>query len=189
MSHRAQIVENLSRMLKPPWKIKTADAAVALLLKPANQDFDILFVKRTVSPSDPWSGQIAFPGGKRDTEDENLKQTLVREVLEETNINLTRDCLFLGALKTLKSEVKLKLLVAPFVILLEHEPVIVLNEELEGYLWMSLKKLRKCKGTARLHLREVPAYLVEGSVIWGLTYRILERFTKVLENAGTTPVK
>lgn len=180
--HYAETIENLKRKLKPVSTAQNADAAVALLLKSVNQDLEVLFVKRTENLSDPWSGQIAFPGGKRDRKDQDIKQTVVRETLEETNINLTYRCHFLGVLENMRSTVKPKMLVTPFVILLNHEPTIVLNEELEAYVWVFLKKLRECKGTAKLSFGEVPAYLVERNVIWGLTYRILEKFFRIFEH-------
>ena len=111
--------------------MQNADAAVALLLRPANQSFQILLVKRAEKFSDPWSGQMAFPGGKRDPKDRDTMQTVIRETLEETNINIIHCCRFLGVLENMRSTVRPKLLVAPFVILLEHDPIIVLNEELE----------------------------------------------------------
>jgi len=40
------------------------NAAVVALLRECNQELELLFVKRTETPKDPWSGQIAFPGGK-----------------------------------------------------------------------------------------------------------------------------
>ena len=165
--------------------MQNADAAVALLLKLTNQNLKILLVKRVENPSDPWSGQMAFPGGKRDLKDQNMKQTVIRETLEETRINLASRCRFLGALEKTRSTVRPKLLVVPFVILLEHEPTIILNEELEGYLWVSLEKLQECKGTARFSFGEVPAYLVDGNVIWGLTCRILKKFTQIFKHAKT----
>lgn len=179
MSRYAKNIEALSRALKPASEMQNTDAAVALLLRPANHDFRILLVKRTENSYDPWSGQMAFPGGKRDSKDLDIKQTVIRETLEETNINITRRCRFLGALENMRSTVKPKLLVTPFVILLEHEPAIILNEELERYLWVLLKNLREYKGTAKFAFGEVPAYIFEGNVIWGLTYRILEQLTQI----------
>lgn len=183
MSHCAEIIENLSKMLKPASEVQNADAAVALLLKLVNQDFKILLVKRTENPSDPWSGQMAFPGGKCDPKDRDIRYTVVREAVEETNIDIICGCRFLGVLENMRSTVRPKLLVAPFVVLLEHEPTIILNEELEDYVWVSLKKLRKCEGIAKFPFGEVPAYIFEGNVIWGLTYRILENFIRIFGQA------
>jgi len=183
MSHYVEIIESLSKMLKPVSEVQNADAAVALLLRLVNQDFKILLVKRTENPSDPWSGQMAFPGGKRDPKDQNIRYTVVREILEETNIHIICRCRFLGVLENMRSTVRPKLLVASFVVLLEHESTIILNEELEGHMWISLKKLREYKGVAKLPFGEVPAYIVEGNVIWGLTYRILENFIQIFGQA------
>ncbi len=119
---------------------------------------------------------MALPGGKRDSKDKDLKQTVVRETSEETNINLLHRCRFLGVMETLRSTQRPDMKILPFVILLEHEPSIKLNEELEGFVWISLEELVRHKGTVKFSFGESPAYIVRNSVIWGLTYRILERF-------------
>ena len=146
-----------------------------------NRDLGVLFVKRVEKPADPWSGQMALPGGKRDAEDENLRQTVVRETLEETNIDLLHRCRFLGVMDTLRSTRRPEMQILPFVVLLEHEPKIKLNEELEGFFWISLDELVQHKGTVEFSFGEVPAYAVGGQVIWGLTYRILEKFIQPFE--------
>ncbi|MCW3985630.1 MAG: CoA pyrophosphatase [Candidatus Bathyarchaeota archaeon] len=182
MPNYTKTIRSLSQKLKPASEAQNIDAAVALLLEPADQGLNILLVKRTERPLDPWSGQMAFPGGKRDPKDRDIIQTVVRETLEETNINIANRCRFLGVLEHTRSTVRPKLLVASFVILLEHEPTIILSEELEGYVWALVKKLRECRGTADFPFGEVPAYFVEGNVVWGLTFRILEKFTQIFEH-------
>jgi len=159
-----------------------ADAAVALLMKPMNRDLSVLFVKRVETPTDPWSGQMALPGGKRDAEDQNLKQTVVRETLEETNINLLHHCRFLGVMEPLRSTRRPDMQILPFVVLLEHEPKIKLNDELEGFFWISLDELVQHRGTVELSFGEVPGYTAGGQVIWGLTYRILEKLIQPFEH-------
>jgi hypothetical protein len=65
---------------------------------------------------------------------------------------------------------------------LEHEPLIRLSaEELEGFVWISLDEIIKHKGSARLSFGEVPAFVVGGIVIWGLTYRALENFVDIFQ--------
>ena len=174
-------IEKLSKALKPVSEGLDADAAVALLLNFVDQNLKVLFVKRVENPADPWSGQMAFPGGKRDAKDQNLKQTVVRETLEETNINLLDRGRFLGVIETLRSAPRPEMKILPFVVLLEHEPSIKLNEELEGFVWISLEELVQHKGTFKFSFGEVPAYVVGNSVIWGLTYRILGKFVHTLE--------
>lgn len=175
-------VEKLSKALRPATDEQDANAAVVLLLKPMNQGFNALFVKRVENLTDPWSGQMAFPGGKRDLKDANLMETVVRETLEETGINLLNRCRFLGVLTALSSRPRPELKVLPFVVLLEHEPPIKLSKkELERFLWISLDEIIKHQGSARLSIGEVPAFVVGSTVIWGLTYRVLENFLDIFQ--------
>jgi 8-oxo-dGTP diphosphatase len=173
-------IGKLSKVLKPVSEAQDADAAVALLLKPVDQNLKVLFVKRVENPDDPWSGQMALPGGKRDVKDQDLKQTVVRETLEETNVNLLDRCRFLGVMET---QISCETKILPFVVLLEHRPSIKLNEELEGFVWISLEELAQHNGTFKFSFGELPAYIVGNSVIWGLTYRILEKFVHTLEGS------
>src|SRR5258706_15931093 len=39
-------------------------AAVALILRDGPQGIEVLFIRRAEHPQDPWSGQMAFPGGR-----------------------------------------------------------------------------------------------------------------------------
>lgn len=62
-------------------------------------DPEILFIKRASRSGDRWNGHVAFPGGRRDPEDENDAATSVRETEEEVGLNLeSRDCLYIGNL-------------------------------------------------------------------------------------------
>lgn len=176
----ADSIGKLLKALKPVAEEEDADAAVALLLKPVDQSFELFFVKRAENLADPWSGQMAFPGGKRDPEDQNLKRTVVRETLEETSINLLDRSRFLGVMKPLRSTRRPEMRILPFLILLEHEPTIKLNEELEWFVWISPEELLQHKGTAKFGFGEIPAYVFGEKVIWGLTYRILRKFFQIL---------
>ncbi|MFQ6065124.1 MAG: NUDIX hydrolase, partial [Candidatus Bathyarchaeia archaeon] len=146
--------------MKPVSEGGDADAAVVLLLKPVDQDIEVLLVKRVENPADPWSGEMAFPGGKRDVKDRDLKQTVIRETSEETNINLLDHCRFLGVMEPLRSTRRPEMTVLPFIALVEYEPAIELNEELDGFVWISLKQLVHHRGTAKFSFGEVPAYIV-----------------------------
>jgi 8-oxo-dGTP pyrophosphatase MutT (NUDIX family) len=170
----ADSIERLSKALKPISEEQDVVAAVALLLKTMDRHLKVLFVKRAENPDDPWSGQMALPGGKREPTDQSLKQTVVRETLEETNINLLDRCRFLGVMETLTSTTRPEMNILPFVVLLEHKPSIKLNEELERFVWISPKKLVRHRGTVNFRFGDFPAYIVGNIVIWGLTYRILE---------------
>jgi 8-oxo-dGTP diphosphatase len=175
-------LQKLQKLLTPFSERQDADAAVALLLKPARNDLSALLVKRVENSGDPWSGQMALPGGRRNPQDQNLEQTVIRETFEETGIDLLDSCRFLGVIDLQRSARKPRLKVLPFVILLEHDPAIRLNKkELEAYMWIPLRELPLHKSTVKAGLEEFPAYAVGGHVIWGLTHRILENFLHVTE--------
>jgi 8-oxo-dGTP pyrophosphatase MutT (NUDIX family) len=177
-------IQRLAEMLKQTSEKLDANAAVVVLLKSTNQDFQVLFVKRSERFGDPWSGQTAFPGGKGSPEDRNLKETVVRETLEETSINLVEGCRFLGAMEPVRSTQKPEMQVLPFVVLLEKEQAIELNEELTEYFWTPLKELAKHKGTAKFSFGEYTAYVIGKHVIWGLTYRILQNLLSLFSSIG-----
>jgi 8-oxo-dGTP pyrophosphatase MutT (NUDIX family) len=94
----AEVIAELPAALKAVSDEQGANAAVSLLLKPRRGDFDLLLVKRVENPSDTWSGHMALPGGKRDPRDGSLKDTVMRETLEETGVALD-PCGFLGVLE------------------------------------------------------------------------------------------
>jgi len=50
-------------------------AAVAIVLRDGPAGIEVLFIRRAEHPNDPWSGQIAFPGGGRDPGDADTRAT------------------------------------------------------------------------------------------------------------------
>jgi 8-oxo-dGTP pyrophosphatase MutT (NUDIX family) len=182
MSGVEAYLAKISRALKPMKEGSDADAAVALLLRARGRGFEVLFVKRAENPTDFWSGQVALPGGKREIKDESLRQTAIRESLEEIGIDLTQGCRFLGVLKASTSAGR-HVKVLPLVFFLEHKVRVRLNRsELEDYVWIELKNLIENRGTAKLSFGEVPSFTVDNYLIWGLTYRILDEFLDILKS-------
>jgi 8-oxo-dGTP pyrophosphatase MutT (NUDIX family) len=49
---------------------------------------EVLYIRRSRSKGDRWSSQVAFPGGKKDFEDEDGLYTAKRETWEEIGIDL-----------------------------------------------------------------------------------------------------
>jgi len=162
-------------------------AAVALILR-EGVELELLLIKRAISERDPWSGHMALPGGRRDPADVSLLATAVRETAEETGITLDPDRRFLGPLPELAPHTPRipPLVIAPFVF--GAEPGVSARpdpREVERALWVSLAELRdpSCRETVQISLpggpRPFPAFRVGGEVVWGLTYRILDRFLRV----------
>ena len=181
---RAEAIAKLPTALKPVSDEQDANAAVALLLKPKRNDFDLLLVKRVESPSDPWSGQMALPGGKREPKDASLKGTVMRETLEETGVELG-ECRFLGVLDAVRSEPKPVFKILPFVVLLEAEPNLKLNKaELETFIWVPYEVVVQSKGVAEFSFGKVPAYMFADAVVWGVTYKILSQFVEAVKEVS-----
>jgi len=175
-----RILEKLKHSLRPIGD-SDAGAAVVVLLREEAGDLQILLVKRATNPEDPWSGNMALPGGRRHAEDRDLVATVIRESWEETGIKLCRRC-FLGTLDpVVSSRAVTRLVVLPFVAILGEMPEVRLNRELCAYFWFPLSRLGSLEGEAVVEGREVPAFLVNGEVVWGLTYRILKNLLELVE--------
>ena len=157
---------------------ENANAAVAILFRRAEGELELLLVKRAEVPGDPWSGDMAFPGGKRIPQDRNIMHTVVREVREETNIDLEAN-LFQGKMEIVFSTVRPGYSVLPLVFLQETEADIKINEELTSYLWASFNKLEGSRDRTMIKNLIVPVFRVKGEVVWGLTYRIIENLLEL----------
>ena len=160
--------------------IEDAAAGVAAIFRVNNGRLELLLVKRTVVQGDPWSGDMAFPGGKRTAQDKSIFDTIKREVYEETNIDLEKShCL--GVMEAEMSSVKRNLAVVPYLFLVNEPPEITLNEELDAYYWTEFSKLKWRKGRSLVKHLDVPVYDVGEERVWGLTYGILTRMIALVE--------
>lgn len=163
---------------------------MALVLAPAagSGELELLLIKRAEHPSDPWSGQMALPGGRREAGDRALLQTAVRETEEEVGLKLEPSSL-LGELDDLEPRTRTlpRLVVRPFVFGLPQKPRLTPSREVALYLWVPLSVLLAdtTKGEVEIGYlrRSFPAYLVGGHVVWGMTERILSQFLELARRA------
>ena len=161
-------------------------AAVAVILHEASDGISALFIKRAEIVGDPWSGQIAFPGGRREPTDGDLLATAIREAREETGIDLTR-AEELGALDDVNPRTNNlpPIVVRPFVFALKDltpPPITPQPAEVQFAFWVPFKTLLDpaTRTQITVTLRGVPriftAFKVDGEIIWGMTERILRSF-------------
>ncbi|MDH3455634.1 MAG: CoA pyrophosphatase [Gemmatimonadota bacterium] len=156
------------------------EAAVAIVLAPrVHPQLDILLIKRAELEGDPWSGQMALPGGRREDGDATLLATARRETFEETGVALA-DSNVVGVLDDLApvNPVLPPIVVRPFVFSLPERPPITPSDEVALHLWTPLDDLPQSIGRTDILLRGVqrsmPAFFVGPHTVWGMTHRILK---------------
>ena len=158
-------------------------AAVSIVLRMKAGSTEILFIVRALREGDPWSGQIAFPGGHSEPQDQSMRETAERETTEETGIDLKKVATYLGEIEPIKATPRKtgkELKVYPFVYLLDDPyPSIHLNYEVSDIIWGSLVDMHS--GDSRTeHIFEIdgkeqcfPGYDLGSHTVWGLTYRMI----------------
>jgi len=158
-------------------------AAVALVLSEGRAGLATLLIRRAERPGDPWSGQIALPGGRSEPQDADLLATAVRETREETGLDLAA-AERLGVLDDLypRTPVLPPVVVRPYVFAIPPEPRLTLSEEVDTAFWVPLARLRDASVQRTISLdilgtaRTFPAYVLGEHVVWGMTERILTPF-------------
>jgi 8-oxo-dGTP pyrophosphatase MutT (NUDIX family) len=165
-------------------------AAVALIFRLGENDvLELLFIKRAEYEGDPWSGQIAFPGGRAEGGDASLAETAIRETREETGIDLSREGMIVGRLDDLRpSTVRLPaIMVRPFVALLNRGEPLVLSREVALSFWLPFAELARTESWQESAVRaggiqiNARVFKYDEHVIWGITERILAQLLALLD--------
>jgi 8-oxo-dGTP pyrophosphatase MutT (NUDIX family) len=170
-------------------------AAVALVLAATPDGAEVLFIVRAPHDDDPWSGNIAFPGGRVAPGDGRPRRTAERESAEELGIDLA-GCDCLGRLDDLYG-LSLPILVSCFVYAVPQRPCMTPNHEIASAFWYPLAELARPE-RHRLETftwrgepitQPVVALLPPGEpLLWGITYRLLRNFFAILALPfGETP--
>lgn len=165
----------------------TRRAAVAMILRPGrDQGADVLLIERARRAGDPWSGHMAFPGGRVERSDASTRRAAERETREEVGVDLSRADV-LGRLDDLErrhSGGPPGLVISGYVYLHPHPEPLVTNEEVEAAFWVPLAGLadperhvtRVFSGAGEIGLPGIVVGNPDRHVVWGLTYRFLEMF-------------
>ena len=160
-------------------------AAVMLLLFPKNDVWNTVLIQRTTTDKDTHSGQVSFPGGKKETADASLADCARRETFEEVGVPL-ENIQLLGALTPLYIPVS-NFHVFPFVGFVVEEPnwqkqtsevSEVISVAIEHFFSDKNKKITTVKGKGYT-LENTPCFDVNGKIVWGATAMILNEFAEL----------
>lgn len=166
-------------------------AAVAVILREAASGPEVLFIERARREGDPWSGHMAFPGGRLEPHDETIRAAAERETEEEVGFSLesARHLGHLGdVLGNPRVETALVITAHAFELPGDRPPLLLDQKEVAEALWFPVADLHDPQrhvhfATPPLERARFPGIEVgvpERQVVWGLTYRFLDIFLEAL---------
>lgn len=192
------MIGTIIRTLRPqrlPFRRFAQRSAVAIITREGTQGVELLFIQRAIRPGDPWSGDMAFPGGKYQSNDHSMQQTAIRETQEELSIDLTLHSDFVGRhadIVTRQHNTVAPMVVTPYHFHLNRPVSTVPNDEVADTLWVPVHYFQNPQhmasfrwtpfashsnpGFARHLTVSLPCYQIEDRRIWGLTYLMLRNF-------------
>lgn len=174
-----------------PKLIKAGDhksASVALILRNLDTDAEMFFIQRAENKNDPWSGQIAFPGGNREQRDEDSVATARRETDEEVGIRLPANSLLARLDDQLGRDNNrdISLIISCFVFKLDTPQVIRHSPEVGDSFWVKVDDLLHPPAlstqTAYAGKPNPGIQFQSGEVLWGLTYRFVTMFLDIIDS-------
>ena len=181
---RIQEIANLNIKLKNPNK-----AGVMALFYPNKQDITNLVLILRKTYKGVHSNQVGFPGGRVENFDKNLKHTALRETEEEVGVPKTE-------VEVIKKLTKLYIppsnfWVHPYVGLMNRTPNLIPQQsEVEKILEVDLEDFLDEKNLISKELStsyakniQVPAFSLNGHVVWGATAMMLSELKDLLKLA------
>jgi 8-oxo-dGTP pyrophosphatase MutT (NUDIX family) len=149
-------------------------------------------IKRADREGDPWSGHMAFPGGRMDPTDAHGYAVAVRETEEEVGLSLGEEDQCIGQLSDIRASVRrgpFGMTVSPFVFRLDREVEFTPNHEVAEVIWVPLEFLMDEDNQTEVQWRfkgvtiSMPCYWYEGRCIWGLSLMMLGELLDLVEGS------
>ena len=180
----------VKRPLSSEAKARTTDyreSAVGIVLHPFKQSIHCILIRRP-SYDGAHSGQISFPGGKRDADDIDLEFTARRECLEEIALPHQHADLIHPLTEVFIPVSKFS--VQPYVFFTDNLPDLTPDEreveEIISFDLFDLTRYNKIPTTsipinAGFTMKDVPYFDIHGHVVWGATAMMLAEMKVLLE--------
>ena len=185
-----QLLMPMKRPLSSVAKSKTSDyreSAVGIVLHPQNGSIHCILIRRP-SYEGAHSGQISFPGGKRDADDVDLEYTARRECLEEIALP-HQHAELIHPLTEVFIPVS-KFSVQPYIFFTDNLPELTPDqrevEEIISFDVFDLTRHNQIPTTsipinAGFTMKDVPYFDIHGHVVWGATAMMLGEMKVLLE--------
>jgi 8-oxo-dGTP pyrophosphatase MutT (NUDIX family) len=166
-------------------KPKARKGSVLILLYPVDDIIHTVLTLRT-SYKGVHSGQVSFPGGKKEEKDENLVHTALRETWEEIGVP-DYDIEIIGGLSEIYIPAS-NFIVSPFVGLMNERPEFEPNPRevekiIETDLFVlvddTLRKQTQIKISESLTI-DAPYFDIGGHIVWGATAMILSELSEII---------
>ena len=159
-------------------------AAVAVVLRQGERSAEILLIERAHREGDPWSGHMAFPGGRVESSDRSTCVTARRETLEEVGLDLAR-AEHLGQIDELTGNPRRRprlVVTAHAFHLAENQELALCAAEVRSAFWFPLADMLEESRRVEYVFRKNPGVQYPGvlvgvpdrHVVWGMTYRFLD---------------
>ena len=164
---------------------------MAAIFRDSPSGVELLFIERATKDSDPWSGQMAFPGGRMEPGDGSARATAERETREEIDLDLD-EADRLGSLIELdggRATNRFVLVSCYCYHLPGPRPALRGNAEVADVLWLPLEGLLDQDRYVEYWYPPAGAHFPgiqldqSHQVIWGLTLRFLADLFARLDRA------
>lgn len=182
-------VQNNADAFKP----HPSQAAVAMILADGAQGIEVCFIRRAERAGDPWSGQVAFPGGRASAGDPDAFAVAERETWEEIGMRLAHHHR-IGALPMRLVDRNIRrdaLTLWPFIYYVGNAEramaEVRLPHEVASVFWVPIEHLFDANAVTEFEYplgitaTTFPGIQFGEHVIWGLTLRVLASFAEVMQ--------
>lgn len=181
----SQILNHNTDIAIPGAGVAESAAAVLIMLVMVQGNWNIVYTHRTTGVR-THQGEVSFPGGAFEVEDESMVYTALRETYEE--IGVKSECIrIIGGLDPIRTISNF--MVYPYVGIMECAPEFVINpEEVERLFMIPINWLENPENffeqdhlVENQFIRKVIHYRnYDGEHLWGLTARITQQLLELI---------